>query len=295
MDGARDAHTATLLSDGTVLVAGGGGPVIPGGHTSSFDLLASAELFDPSTGSWTATGSMNEARYVHTATLLRNGTVLVIGATTGSAELYDPSTRTWTVTGSMTEARDIAGATLLPDGTVLVAGGYSSSGPLGLGMLASAELYDPSSGTWTATGSMITARSSTQPRCCPMARCWWRAATRQQRHRPTGLGRAVRPGQRDLDRHREHDRGPQRVTRPRCCPMARCWWRSAPIKRGVPRARLAAAASTHWPQPSCTTPAAARSRPLPHNARVAPAGLTMTDERRRPPLILPVVRPNLQE
>jgi hypothetical protein len=159
MTEARDFASATLLPDGTVLVAGGGGPVIPGGHTSSFDLLASAELFDPRTGSWTATGSMNEARYFHTATLLRNGTVLVIGAMTGSAELYDPSTRTWTVTGSMTEARDIASATLLPDGTVLVAGGYSSSRPLGLGMLASAELFDPGSGTWTATGSMITARS----------------------------------------------------------------------------------------------------------------------------------------
>ncbi len=158
MTEARSFHTATLLPDGTVLVAGGGGPVIPGSHTSSFDLLASAELFDPRTGSWTATASMNEARYFHTATLLRNGTVLVIGGTTGSAELYDPSTRTWTVTGSMTEARDIAIPTLLPDGTVLVAGGYSSSRPLGLGMLASAELYDPSSGTWTATGSMTEAR-----------------------------------------------------------------------------------------------------------------------------------------
>ena len=73
-------------------------------------------------------------------------------------------------TGSLGTARDAHTATLLPNGKVLVAGG--NNGPAAL---SSAELYDPAIGTWTATGSLGTARSFTRRRCCPMARCWWRA------------------------------------------------------------------------------------------------------------------------
>jgi len=154
---ARSGHTAALLADGKVLVAGGisNGP----------DPLASAELYDPSTGSWTATGDMIEARWNHTATLLRDGKVLVAGGGYGgvrSAELYDPSSGSWTATGNMHEGRRDHTATLLRDGKVLVAGGYASSGGSSEfpGPVASAELYDPGTGFWTATGNMAEARGS---------------------------------------------------------------------------------------------------------------------------------------
>jgi len=143
---ARSLHTATLLPNGKVLVAGGG--------DSNSNPLSSAELYDPSSGTWTNTGSLTTARYLHTATLLPNGKVLVAGGGGGgnSAELYDPSSGTWTNTGSMTAERYTHTATLLPNGKVLVAGGYGSGAP------SSAELYDPASGTWTNTGSLTAAR-----------------------------------------------------------------------------------------------------------------------------------------
>ena len=97
MHGARDGHTATLLQDGTVLVAGGSD-----GAAGCENPLATAELYDPSTGTWTTTGDMLGGGGRHTATLLRNGQVLVVGSTYGNpraAELYDPSTGTWTATG----------------------------------------------------------------------------------------------------------------------------------------------------------------------------------------------------
>ena len=144
----RAYHTATLLPNGKVLVAGG--------LDSGWNVTTSAELYDPATGTWTATGSMTTARYLHTATLLPNGKVLVAGGYNGSilssAELYDPATGTWTTNGAMTTAREYHTATLLPNGKVLVAGGYNSGGSL-----SSMELYDQATGTWTATSAMSTA------------------------------------------------------------------------------------------------------------------------------------------
>src|SRR3990170_3901957 len=110
---------------------------------------------------WTATGNMDGVRSGHTATLLPDGKVLVAGGVgssgeLASAELYDPRSGTWVPTGNMIETRFTHTATLLRDGTVLVAGGFSG-GDSG-STLASAELYDPSSGSWTATGNMVAAR-----------------------------------------------------------------------------------------------------------------------------------------
>jgi WD40 repeat protein len=138
----RFEHTASLLSDGKVLVAGGYG--------------VSAELYDPATGNFTATGSMITDHSGHTATLLAGGTVLVVGGGDASAELYDPATGTFTPTGSMAQARALLQATLLPNGKVLVTGGgYGTPmrpvpGP--------AEVYDAGAVAFTLTGTMLTER-----------------------------------------------------------------------------------------------------------------------------------------
>jgi hypothetical protein len=146
--------TATLLTNGKVLVVGGG--------DQNHIPLASTELFNPTTGTFTATGSMTTIRTYHTATRLLNGKVLVTGGVTGccvntlaSAELYDPATETWTATGNMTIPRDLHNATLLNDGRVLITGGRINENTTH----ASAELYNPTTGTFIATGSMSNERT----------------------------------------------------------------------------------------------------------------------------------------
>ena len=149
---ARTEQTATLLNNGLVLIAGG---VNPNGKS-----LASAELYNPATGTFSYTaGSLNTERQYYTATLLNNGMVLLAGGrdsnnnTLASAELYNPATGTFSNTGSMNTARNTHTATLLDNGMVLMAGGGASSI-----WIASAELYNPATGTFTSTGSMNTAR-----------------------------------------------------------------------------------------------------------------------------------------
>jgi len=155
MTTSRAGAAGVLLQTGKVLVAGGY-------HRSCYGAsfcyvrLSSAELYDPASGTFAATGNMSVARgFGPTATLLTNGKVLVAGGgSDASAELYDPTTGTFATTGSMTIARNGSSATLLHSGKVLVVGGISNGN-----FVASAELYDPTNGTFTATGSMATARS----------------------------------------------------------------------------------------------------------------------------------------
>jgi N-acetylneuraminic acid mutarotase len=156
---AREYHTATLLPNGKVLVVGGHGD----NPNEPIADLASAELYDPSTRTWSATGSLTDRRQQHTATLLPDGRVLVVGGNQfafdlASAELYDPATGTWTPTGSLNVRRRNHTATLLPNGKVLVAGGIQEDLGFGYFTITSAELYDPATGTWSVTGSLATAR-----------------------------------------------------------------------------------------------------------------------------------------
>jgi N-acetylneuraminic acid mutarotase len=144
-------HTATLLPSGAVLLAGGD-------YSDGATISSGAFLYDPVSGTWTPTGSMNAARYCYTATLLPNGKVLAAGGDNlGGAEVYDFHTGAWTSTGSMSSERFDHSATLLPNGKVLVTGGSSvAPGPF----LSSAEIYDPASGSWSMTSmAMSTARA----------------------------------------------------------------------------------------------------------------------------------------
>ena len=168
MTNPRSWHSATQLLDGRVLVAGGLCDSRYADGCAARDpsgAQTSAEIYDPQTGTWTPTGDMTTPRSQHTATLLPNGMVLVAGtelapdAILASSELFDPVTGTWTATGDMTIPRTQQMAALLQDGTVLVAGGIGPVSPTEHAELTSAELFDPAKGTWSATGSMASARS----------------------------------------------------------------------------------------------------------------------------------------
>jgi hypothetical protein len=149
----RNRHTASLLADGTVLIAGGWGGDWAG------EMLASAEIYQPASGTFTSTGSLATARYDHTATVLPDGQVLIAGGIAdgqpiAAAELYDPLRGVFTATASLIQPRWGHTATLLDNGTVLIVGGRQSADA----HLASAEIYDPANGAFHLTGNMSEAR-----------------------------------------------------------------------------------------------------------------------------------------
>jgi len=154
------SHTATRLNDGTVLVAGGlGYSSRPQPHTIA---VSNVELYDPTTRAWSLVGNLNVGRYGHTATLLPDGKVLVVGGQhhddTGasvplkSTELYDPATRTWLLADDLGTGRAYHTETLLrvrrrglpTEGMVLVAGGDNAARPSDdFNSLSSVELRPP--------------------------------------------------------------------------------------------------------------------------------------------------------
>lgn len=146
----RSQHSATLLPDGRVLIAGGG--------SGNASILTSTEIYDPGTGTFRAAGSMTAARRMHSATLLPDDRVLIVGgygAGSGplaSAELFDPRNGTFTATGSLNTARAGHTAVLLSTGKVLIVGGYGMNA---YPNVAPAELYDPVSGTFASAGSYV--------------------------------------------------------------------------------------------------------------------------------------------
>ena len=147
----RGNHTATRLANGTVLLAGGAAPGTTAHET------ASAQIFDPVTRTIANTGNMVTARQGHTATLLKDGTVLIAGGVAGtrplaSAEIFDPSTGRFSAIGSMHEARSDHAAALLQDGRVLICGGG----------LNSTEIYDPRTKAFSPAGQLRSTRGSVQ-------------------------------------------------------------------------------------------------------------------------------------
>ncbi|HXD32420.1 MAG TPA: kelch repeat-containing protein [Pyrinomonadaceae bacterium] len=153
----RVGHTATLLPNGKVLITGG--------STEEFFVgsLASAELFDPASGTFTPAGSMNFKRLAHRATLLKNGKVLITGgqsdewANLSSAEIYDPANNSFTPAASMNERRADHTATVINDGRVLITGGAEGRS-MPVNVSATAEIYDPTSNTFTKVGDMSVVR-----------------------------------------------------------------------------------------------------------------------------------------
>mgnify|MGYP001040322738 CR=1 FL=1 len=145
LSAARIGHSATMLPNGKVLVAGG---AVASGSASS------AELYDPLTDSWSSAGELITARYGHTTTLLPSGKVLVAGGSdvngysTDTAEIYDPGTNTWSAVSNLGTPRRLHAAALLPSGKVLVAGGFSGQY---MGYLKGVEIFDPATNIWAAS------------------------------------------------------------------------------------------------------------------------------------------------
>src|SRR6266700_2780164 len=140
------------FGENALVVLANGKALLPGGSDLNNNPYATTELYDPSTGTWSYTGSMNQSRRVNITVLLNDGRVLVAGGVggEGTSEIYDPSTGTWSYSGNLNVARQEAQAVLLSNGKVLMTGG---DGPDNT-PTDSAEIYDPSTGTWSNAAPM---------------------------------------------------------------------------------------------------------------------------------------------
>ena len=165
MNAMRSSHAATLLADGRVLVTGGS--TVSSTAAKGYVNNASAEIYDPVANTWTATPTMSVARSHHTATLLPDGKVLVVGGENvlylvePTAEIYDPVANTWSAPRAQPiSPRSQHTATLLPSGLVLIAGGFDIVNGL-LTPLTTAELYDPVLHTTTTTSTDVNGITTT--------------------------------------------------------------------------------------------------------------------------------------
>ena len=211
MTDVRTSFPAVTLPSGKVLVASG----------------SSADLFDPANGTFSRVATLTVDRGAGlSATLLQNGKVLLAGGQAGdsaqaTAELFDPASGTSSPTGSMSDTRSFHSATLLTDGRVLIVGGGRSIRPES--SVASAEIYDPVSGTFSPTGGMTAPRNITRQRCSATGGCWSPGDTRT-----TGTCWGWRR-RRFTTRAQEPSHLPQtwrpvaEITRRRFCVMGRCW------------------------------------------------------------------------
>ena len=158
----RFEHSATLLDDGRVLIAGGQGPPIAGNTAA----LASTEIYDPAVDSFRKSNDMTDARFNHSAVKLPDRTVMVIGGSGGTngdtslatSELFDPTTGRWTPAGALTTSRTGQVAAVFPDGRVLVAGGETVTRG-SRRSLASAEIFTLDKKEWRSAGNMNCPRS----------------------------------------------------------------------------------------------------------------------------------------
>ncbi|NOK14577.1 Kelch repeat-containing protein, partial [Corallococcus exercitus] len=162
MENARQEHSATLLPNGKVLIAGG---TTTGGYNQ---MIAASETYDPVTGRWTATAAMPAAHKWHTASLMPDGRVLVVGGVasqnagwalgTNTTEVYNPTTGTWQRGGLLQVARGDHTATLLPSGRLLIAGGYNfTTNASDINHLNNPELLE-TPGVWSSGGPAGTSR-----------------------------------------------------------------------------------------------------------------------------------------